>query len=82
MVVGVLTIDADGRTRRYHQMRTEWGFSKLLSLHTFEDSTNGYLLDDSCLLGVEVFVIKYAGKGECLSMIIKGASGQYLHLEG
>lgn len=73
-----LTIqDADGRTRRYHQMRTEWGFSKLLSLDTFENSTNGYLLDDSCLLGVEVFVIKNAGKGECLSMIKEPEDNTY-----
>ncbi|KAE9448433.1 hypothetical protein C3L33_19663, partial [Rhododendron williamsianum] len=73
-----LTIqDADCRTRRYHQMRTEWGFSKLLSLDTFEESTKGYLLDDSCLLGVEVFVIRYAGKGECLSMIKEPEGNTY-----
>ena len=26
-------------------------------------------MDDSCIFGAEVFVIKYSGKGECLSMI-------------
>ncbi|KAG5548259.1 hypothetical protein RHGRI_013832 [Rhododendron griersonianum] len=73
-----LTIqDSDARTRHYHQMRTECGFSKLLSLDTFEESTNGYLLDDSCLLGVEVFVIRYAGKGECLSMIKEPDANTY-----
>ncbi|KAI8554619.1 hypothetical protein RHMOL_Rhmol05G0112000 [Rhododendron molle] len=69
--------DADCRTRRYHQMRTEWGISKLISLDTFKKSTNGYLLDDSCVLGVEVFVTKYAGKGECLSMIKEPRGNTY-----
>ncbi|GMQ01162.1 hypothetical protein CsSME_00047897 [Camellia sinensis var. sinensis] len=36
---------------------------------TFNDTSNGYLLEDSCIFGAEVFVIEYAGKGECMSMI-------------
>lgn len=58
-------------------MRTEWGISKLISLDTFKKSTNGYLLDDSCVLGVEVFITEYAGKGECLSMIKEPRGNTY-----
>uniref|UniRef100_A0A5B7ADG4 MATH domain-containing protein n=1 Tax=Davidia involucrata TaxID=16924 RepID=A0A5B7ADG4_DAVIN len=61
--------DGDGSIRRFHGMKTEWGFDQLLSLDTFKDASNGYFLDDSCVFGAEVFVIKYAGRGECLSMI-------------
>ena len=38
-------------------MKKEWGFEQLESLETFEDLTKGYLLDDSCTFGAEVFVI-------------------------
>ncbi|KAI7990218.1 Ubiquitin carboxyl-terminal hydrolase 12 [Camellia lanceoleosa] len=63
-----LTIQ-EGKIRRFHRMKTEWGFAQLLSLDTFNDTSNGYLLEDSCIFGAEVFVIEYAGKGECMSMI-------------
>ncbi|KAI8024627.1 Ubiquitin carboxyl-terminal hydrolase 12 [Camellia lanceoleosa] len=61
--------DAEGEIKRFHRMKTEWGFDQLLPLDTFTDPSNGYLLDDCCVFGVEVFVIKYNGKGECASMM-------------
>uniref|UniRef100_A0A5B7CAD4 Putative TRAF-like family protein n=1 Tax=Davidia involucrata TaxID=16924 RepID=A0A5B7CAD4_DAVIN len=60
--------DADGKVRRFHGLKTERGFGQLLSLNTFNDASNGYLLHDSCIFGAEVFAIKYNGNGECLSM--------------
>ncbi|CAK9159110.1 unnamed protein product [Ilex paraguariensis] len=63
-----LTIqNADGRVRHFHRFKTEFGFAKLLSLDTFKDASNGYLIDDSCMFGAEVYVIKSTGRGECLS---------------
>jgi hypothetical protein len=50
-------------------LKTEWGFAQLISHDTLNDSSNGYLLDDNCVFGVEVFVIKGPGRGETLSMI-------------
>ncbi|EXB39108.1 hypothetical protein L484_016578 [Morus notabilis] len=44
------------------------GFS-LLPLETFKDPSNGYLVDDSCMFGAEVFVIKNTGKWESLSFV-------------
>lgn len=40
-----------------------------MDLNTFKNPHNGYLVNDTCVSGAEVFVIKSAGKGECLSMI-------------
>jgi len=50
-------------------MKTEWGFPKLLPLRTFNDSDNGYLVDDCAIFGVEVFVRNSACKGENISII-------------
>ncbi|XP_059654713.1 uncharacterized protein LOC132301480 [Cornus florida] len=54
--------------RRFHGMKTEWGFEKFLSLEKFQNPSNGYLINDTCVFGAEVFVMKNAGIGECLSM--------------
>ncbi|KAA8545755.1 hypothetical protein F0562_020794 [Nyssa sinensis] len=61
--------DAGGMIRRFNRVKIDWGFDQFLSLNTFKTASNGYLLKDSCVFGAEVFVIKYAGKGECLSFI-------------
>lgn len=52
-------------------MKLDWGFDKFLSLKAFSESANGFLMDDTCVFGVEVFVSKERsmGKGECLSMV-------------
>ncbi|KAE8056845.1 hypothetical protein FH972_013581 [Carpinus fangiana] len=61
--------DANVRVRRFHKFKTEWGFAQLLSHKTLNDSSNGYLVNDTCVFGVEVLVSKGPCKGECLSMI-------------
>ncbi|XP_062165035.1 MATH domain and coiled-coil domain-containing protein At3g58250-like [Alnus glutinosa] len=48
---------------------TEWGFAQLLSHDILNESSNGYLVDDTCVFGVEVFVIKGTCRGENLSMV-------------
>lgn len=52
-------------------MKLEWGFDQFIPLKTFMDSQNGYLVDDACAFGAEVFITKERsnGKGECLRMI-------------
>ncbi|CAB4293035.1 unnamed protein product [Prunus armeniaca] len=44
---------------------------KYLALQDFTDASNGFLVDDACVFGAEVFVRKERStcKGECLSMI-------------
>ncbi|KAE9447103.1 hypothetical protein C3L33_21004, partial [Rhododendron williamsianum] len=44
---------------------------------TFNDATNGYLLDDCCLFGTEVIVLKNSGKGECMSLFKDPANDSY-----
>ncbi|XP_019054286.1 PREDICTED: uncharacterized protein LOC104603404, partial [Nelumbo nucifera] len=53
---------------RFHAMMTKRGFTHLISLETFNDPSNGYLVEDTCYFGAEVFVSKNHGEGECLSM--------------
>ncbi|KAG6663316.1 hypothetical protein CIPAW_02G017700 [Carya illinoinensis] len=60
----------DWSIRRFHNLKPEWGFTQLLSHDLLNNPLNGYIIDDSCILGAEVFVIKGIGKqGVCLSMI-------------
>ncbi|XP_044487669.1 uncharacterized protein LOC123212557 isoform X2 [Mangifera indica] len=63
--------DAPGRERHFHRLKLELGFDQYIPLTVFNDASNGYLVEDSCVFGAEVFVCKetITGKGECLSMI-------------
>lgn len=61
--------DANGGVKRFHEMKTTCGFSQLLALETFKDPSNGYLINDSCVFGAEVFVSKYTGCRESISLI-------------
>ncbi|KAF6136334.1 hypothetical protein GIB67_021909 [Kingdonia uniflora] len=63
-----------GRYRRFHGLKTEWGFSQLISHATFYNSCNGYLVDDTCVFGAEIFVYKSTGKGESLCMVKDAAA--------
>ncbi|XP_057970956.1 uncharacterized protein LOC131159801 [Malania oleifera] len=74
-----LTIqDSGARAKRFHGLKTEWGFDKLISLSTFEDESKGFLIGDCCVFGAEVFVVKNNGRGECLSMVkIEPPNGLY-----
>ncbi|XP_015899311.3 uncharacterized protein LOC107432642 [Ziziphus jujuba] len=59
------------RERQFHRSKLEWGFDKFISLRAFTEASNGFLVDDTCEFGAEVFVCKErsTGKGECLSMM-------------
>lgn len=72
--------DAAEKERRFHGFKTQWGFDQFLPLRTFNDVSNGYLVDDTCVFGAEVFVTKEtrSGKGECLSMIKDSSSSKHI----
>ncbi|PIA60379.1 hypothetical protein AQUCO_00300105v1 [Aquilegia coerulea] len=59
----------EGRFRRFHALQRRWGYSQLIPVATFKDPSSGYLVDDTCIFGAEVFVAKSTGEGECFSMI-------------
>ncbi|OMO52289.1 Integrase, catalytic core [Corchorus capsularis] len=63
-----LTIQ-EAEVRRFQKTKTEWGITRLLSLDIFKDISYGYLLDDCCVFGVEVVVIKHIGRIECFKLI-------------
>ncbi|XP_059654599.1 uncharacterized protein LOC132301358 [Cornus florida] len=63
-----LTIEDVVQVRRFHKMKTAWGLDQFLSPDTLKNTSNGYLVDDCGVFGAEVFAIKHAGKGECLSI--------------
>ncbi|GMJ00767.1 hypothetical protein HRI_003745900 [Hibiscus trionum] len=50
--------DKEVPARRFYEMRTKWGFSQFFSQETFNDAANGYLVDDCCTFGAEVFEIQ------------------------
>ncbi|KAM1304093.1 hypothetical protein ACFX11_021891 [Malus domestica] len=59
------------KERRFHGMKLDWGFDQFLSHKAFTQASNGFLIDDTCVFGAEVFVSKERskGKGECLSLV-------------
>lgn len=55
---------------RFHEKQTEWGFAKLISLEDFKTNSSGYIYNDSCVFGAEVFAVpEFTLKDRCLSMI-------------
>ncbi|XP_024455392.1 uncharacterized protein LOC7487422 [Populus trichocarpa] len=61
---------------RFHKMKMEWGFIELLSHDTLRDASNGFLVDDRSIFGVEVFGVR-PGEGESLSFVKEPANGLY-----
>ncbi|EYU25557.1 hypothetical protein MIMGU_mgv1a017945mg [Erythranthe guttata] len=55
-------------TRRFQTMKFEWGLSKFISKEILSDPSNGYLVNDTCVFGAEVFVIERQAAVECLSL--------------
>ncbi|XP_065872754.1 protein RESTRICTED TEV MOVEMENT 3-like isoform X2 [Euphorbia lathyris] len=61
--------DAKGRMSRFRGTKTEFGFDQLLALSVFNDASNGYLVDDCCIFGAEIFVVEPIIKGELASVV-------------
>lgn len=55
--------------KHFHAMKSKYGVAKFMDLKTFSDPLNGCLINDACVFGAEVFVVKNTFKGECLSMM-------------
>ncbi|XP_056166106.1 uncharacterized protein LOC115692626 isoform X2 [Syzygium oleosum] len=64
----------------FDAMNFECGFDQFIPLKTFNDARNGYLVDDTCVFGAEVFVTreKSTGQGENLSMIKDAISQKHV----
>ncbi|XP_060174454.1 ubiquitin C-terminal hydrolase 13-like [Lycium barbarum] len=67
----VLQDTSNEKGRRFQAMNVEWGFDRFMSQEAFSNPENGYVVDDTCVLGAEVYVCqeKFPGRGDCLSMV-------------
>ncbi|KAJ9551962.1 hypothetical protein OSB04_016007 [Centaurea solstitialis] len=60
----------NGNRTRFNEKKKEWGFDELISLESFKKVENGYVENDSCVFGAEVFAVtEYAQRDRCLSII-------------
>ncbi|KAF7848783.1 hypothetical protein BT93_L1566 [Corymbia citriodora subsp. variegata] len=66
-----------GRVTRLHALKAQWGVPRFMPLKLFADPSNGYLVDDTCVFGAEVFVIKSSGVGERVRMLEESTSYTY-----
>nr|XP_015867875.1 MATH domain and coiled-coil domain-containing protein At3g58370-like [Ziziphus jujuba var. spinosa] len=69
--------DDNGAVRRFHAMKKEWGIAQLLPLQTFKNPAFGYLVNDSCVFGVEVLIISYTGNWESISLVKEPNNGAF-----
>ncbi|XP_019152444.1 PREDICTED: uncharacterized protein LOC109149238 [Ipomoea nil] len=65
------TIFQEFRIDKFHYLRQECGISKLIPRYEFDDAANGYLVDDTCVFGVEVFVLHFKSVQQHLSPPVK-----------
>ncbi|XP_047309364.1 uncharacterized protein LOC124912760 [Impatiens glandulifera] len=65
---------------RFHMLRKRSGIDRFIDLPTFELSSNGYLVDDKCVFGAEVFLIKQTSKVEMLILQDEDSSFTASHI--
>ena len=62
--------DAKGAFKYFDKWRIEHGCAQLIPIDEFNDPCHGYLVDDCCVFGAEVFVIQpSSGNEETLTMV-------------
>lgn len=54
----------------FNQHKKEWGITKLVSRVVFDDPAKGYLVNDKCIFGVEVFVLDSMFTKESLGLSV------------
>lgn len=75
-----LCLDTDGKESHFHELNRECGLDYFLPLSTFTSASNGFLMEDECVLGAEIFVTKEIGgvKVKSLSMVKDPATVKYV----
>ncbi|EYU40989.1 hypothetical protein MIMGU_mgv1a020549mg, partial [Erythranthe guttata] len=56
------------KTRRFVETKSEWGIPKFISKKIMSNPSSGYLVDDKCVFGAEVYVVKREAVTECVSL--------------
>ncbi|GAY69433.1 hypothetical protein CUMW_271950, partial [Citrus unshiu] len=68
-----------GKERRFNGLKHVWGFDKFIPLRAFNDASNGYLVEGTCVFDAEELVKeRNKFKGECLSMKEIASSCKYV----
>lgn len=68
-----------GRERRFGELKLQCSFDQFIPLTTFNNTSNGYLVEDTCVFGAEVFV-KYRNKGKKECPAIMSSASLFSHL--
>ncbi|KAK3000939.1 hypothetical protein RJ639_020865 [Escallonia herrerae] len=58
--------EANSNPRTFYGMNREYVFKELMTVEALMDDTKGYIVNDSCIFGVEIAVPKFAIRGESL----------------
>ncbi|XP_060972119.1 uncharacterized protein LOC133038090 [Cannabis sativa] len=56
--------------RRFHEMKKEWGFERIMLLETSEDVNNGYVVNDTCVFGAEIFIINHTAPTSAILSVV------------
>lgn len=67
---------ADGEAKRFDKKKIARGYDQFIPLHVFEDSDYGFLKDDSCEFGVELFVVNIPTQKQQTLKMVKPTSSQ------
>ena len=62
-------ITEDGLVKRFDAAKKEWGFGQLIALSTFENTNEGYIVQDTCSFGAEILIVKPAEQQEKVTFI-------------
>ncbi|WZZ83052.1 hypothetical protein YC2023_103624 [Brassica napus] len=60
---------ADGAVKRFNAAKKEWGYGQLISLATFQNTNQGYIVQNACSFGAEIFIVKPAEQQEKVTFI-------------
>ncbi|CAA7017211.1 unnamed protein product [Microthlaspi erraticum] len=59
----------DEAVKRYNEANKEWGYGQLIPLSTFNNPNVGYIVQDTCSFGAEIFIVKPAEQQERVTFV-------------
>ena len=62
-------IIADGAVKRFNAAKKKWGYGQVISLATFQNTNQGYIVQNACSFGAEIFIVKPAEQQEKVTFI-------------
>ncbi|CAA7017209.1 unnamed protein product [Microthlaspi erraticum] len=59
----------DGTVKRYNDVKKEWGFGQFIPLSTLYNTNEGYIMNDTCSFGAEIFALNPTEQQEKVTFI-------------